>query len=153
MRVRYFQVDAFASGLFRGNPAGVCPLERWLPDDLLQAIAAENNQAETAFFVPEGDRFHLRWFTPEVEIDLCGHATLAAAHVLREELGFKGNVIAFRSQGGDLAVRLKSMEKREGRRFRRECRAWNWIFQRGRGGVFPRLPCWSRDCGAGLERC
>lgn len=78
-----YVVDAFASSLFRGNPAAVCPLESWLPDALLQSIAAENNLAETAFLVPEGPgNWHLRWFTPRVEVDLCGHATLASAFVL-----------------------------------------------------------------------
>jgi PhzF family phenazine biosynthesis protein len=83
MRIPLYQIDAFVTERpFTGNPAAVCPLEAWLPDDLMQAIAAENNLAETAFFVPEGDGYRLRWFTPTVEVDLCGHATLAAAHVL-----------------------------------------------------------------------
>jgi PhzF family phenazine biosynthesis protein len=77
-----YQIDAFAEGDFRGNPAAVCPLERWLPDTLLQMIAEENNLSETAFYVPEGEGFRIRWFTPTVEVDLCGHATLAAARVV-----------------------------------------------------------------------
>ena len=86
-RIPFYQVDAFAERPFAGNPAGVCPLETWLEDALMQRIAAENNLSETAFFVrrPDGD-FDLRWFTPEVEIDLCGHATLAAAKIVFERL-------------------------------------------------------------------
>ena len=79
MRIPLHQIDAFADGLFTGNPVAVCPLEEWLPDDVMQAIAAENNLSETAFFVPEGDGYRLRWFTPTTEVDLCGHATLASA--------------------------------------------------------------------------
>jgi len=79
MKLQYFEVDAFASKPFHGNPAGICPLERWLDDALMQNIAAENNLSETAFFVPRGDDYELRWFAPSVEIDLCGHATLASA--------------------------------------------------------------------------
>lgn len=102
-----YQVDAFADAVFTGNPAAVMPLDSWLSDDLLQAIAAENNLSETAFFVParngEAD-FDLRWFTPAVEIDLCGHATLASAHVLFEDLGFRGDRIRFSSRSGILTV-------------------------------------------------
>jgi PhzF family phenazine biosynthesis protein len=83
MRLPLYQVDAFASEVFSGNPAAVCPLDTWLPDATMAAIAAENNLAETAFFVPTGPaQYHLRWFTPEVEVDLCGHATLASAFVI-----------------------------------------------------------------------
>jgi PhzF family phenazine biosynthesis protein len=83
VRIPLYQVDAFATGQpFTGNPAAVCPLERWLPDAVMQAVAAENNLSETAFFVPEGDDYQLRWFTPTTEVDLCGHATLAAASVV-----------------------------------------------------------------------
>src|SRR5262252_841970 len=82
MELPIYQVDAFSSVVFRGNPAAVCPLEAWLPDETLQAIACENNLSETAFYVRQGDRYQLRWFTPTVEVDLCGHATLATAHVL-----------------------------------------------------------------------
>ncbi len=102
----FYQVDAFAEGVFSGNPAAVVPLPFWLPDATLAAIAAENNLSETAFFVPlGGDRgFHLRWFTPTFEIDLCGHATLAAAFVLFNELGFAGPRLRFDSQSGPLYV-------------------------------------------------
>jgi PhzF family phenazine biosynthesis protein len=103
-RVPYFEVDAFANKLFHGNPAGVCPLEKWLDDALMQSIAAENNLAETAFFVPRGDDYELRWFTPTVEIDLCGHATLASAFILFSELGRRGDSVRFHSQSGPLVV-------------------------------------------------
>lgn len=100
-----YQVDAFTNELFKGNPAAICPLTHWLPDEILQAIAAENNLAETAFFVEEEDKIILRWFTPTTEVDLCGHATLAAAHVLIEE-GYKGDSIPFFSpRSGFLPVR------------------------------------------------
>lgn len=100
-----YQVDAFAEGVFSGNPAAVVPLDTWLPDALLLAIAEENNLSETAFFVPlpEGG-YHLRWFTPSFEIDLCGHATLAAAWVLFNELGHQGGRIRFESKSGPLFV-------------------------------------------------
>jgi PhzF family phenazine biosynthesis protein len=103
-RIPYFEVDAFASKLFHGNPAGVCPLEKWLDDALMQSIATENNLAETAFFVPRGDDYELRWFTPTVEIDLCGHATLASAFILFSELGRRGDSVRFHSQSGPLVV-------------------------------------------------
>jgi PhzF family phenazine biosynthesis protein len=103
--IRYFQVDAFTSELFRGNPAGVCLLKHeWLPEDLMQRIAFENNQAETAFVLPQQKRFGLRWFTPTVEIDLCGHATLASAFVLFTECGWKEPVVEFESKSGILKV-------------------------------------------------
>ena len=82
MTLDYYQVDAFADRVFTGNPAGVVPLKRWLPAAVLQSLAMENGLSETAFFVPRGSAFHLRWFTPKMEVELCGHATLAAAHVL-----------------------------------------------------------------------
>lgn len=99
-----YQVDAFTDTLFAGNPAAVCPLSEWLPDDLLQKIAAENNLSETAFFVPKDDEFELRWFTPAVEVDLCGHATLAAAFVLMELLEPAREAVTFRTRSGRLAV-------------------------------------------------
>ncbi len=105
MQIPLYQVDAFTGQLFRGNPAAVCPLERWLADETLQAIAAENNLSETAFYVPDGSRYHLRWFTPAVEVDLCGHATLATAHVIldvRRETG--GSRVEFESKSGTLIV-------------------------------------------------
>jgi len=104
MKLRLYQVDAFASRLFEGNPAAVVPLETWLPDDLLQAIALENNLSETAFFVPRGQGFELRWFTPAAEVDLCGHATLASAFVLFEKLGCLQAAIAFQTRSGTLTV-------------------------------------------------
>src|SRR5579871_5626372 len=85
-RIPIYQVDAFASQVFSGNPAAICPLEKWLPDDQMQAIAGENNLAETAFFVKNGHGYGLRWFTPKVEVDLCGHATLASAFVIFNKL-------------------------------------------------------------------
>ncbi|HBX65204.1 MAG TPA: isomerase, partial [Balneolaceae bacterium] len=95
MKLPIYQADAFTSELFGGNPAAVIPLEEWLPDGVMQNIAAENNLSETAFFVEEGDSFRLRWFTPAVEVDLCGHATLATSHVLFEELGYEQPTINF----------------------------------------------------------
>ncbi len=77
-----YQVDSFTDTLFKGNPAAVCPLNTWLPDNIMQAIAAENNLSETAFFVGENGQYHLRWFKPQHEVELCGHATLAAAYVI-----------------------------------------------------------------------
>jgi PhzF family phenazine biosynthesis protein len=110
MRIPMYQVDAFASRLFTGNPAAVCPLDRWLDDATMQAIAGENNLSETAFYVPAGkDRFGLRWFTPTIEVDLCGHATLGTAHVvfeIRREV--TGDTVTFESRSGELRV------KREG---------------------------------------
>jgi PhzF family phenazine biosynthesis protein len=107
MKIPYFEVDAFASKAFQGNPAGVCPLNKWLDDALMQNIAAENNLAETAFFVPRGDDYELRWFAPSVEIDLCGHATLASAFILFSELGRSGNSVRFHSKSGPLVVSRK----------------------------------------------
>ena len=104
MQLPLYQIDAFASQVFRGNPAAVCPLESWLEDDVMQSIAAENQLSETAFFVREGDAFRLRWFTPTDEVDLCGHATLASAHVLFEELGYEGDELRFDTQSGRLVV-------------------------------------------------
>lgn len=107
MRISLYQVDAFAARAFEGNPAAVCPLESWLDDDLLQAIAEENNLSETAFFVPSDNGFRLRWFTPLTEVDLCGHATLASAHVLFEHLGHAGQAITFETRSGALTVKRK----------------------------------------------
>ncbi len=103
--IRQYQVDAFTSRPFAGNPAAVCPLASWLDDKLLQAIAEENNLSETAFFVPSAKGFRLRWFTPVTEVDLCGHATLAAAHVLFEILAYPDPAITFETNSGDLHVR------------------------------------------------
>lgn len=107
MNLKIYQVDAFTSNLFGGNPAAVCPLDRWLPDDLMQKIAMENNLSETAFFVEEGSAYHIRWFTPKTEVRLCGHATLASSHVLFNHLGFKQDILHFHSKSGHLEVSRK----------------------------------------------
>ena len=104
MRISYFQVDAFTAQTFGGNPAGVCVLGQWFSDDILQRVAAENNLSETAFFTHEADHYHLRWFTPTMEVDLCGHATLASAFVLFFELGYGGDQVRFESRSGTLAA-------------------------------------------------
>lgn len=111
MDLKLFQIDAFTSKLFGGNPAAVLPLDSWLPDATLQAIAMENNLAETAFFIPHkgvSADFDLRWFTPTLEMDLCGHATLAAAHVLSRHLGHRAECIRFMSKSGMLPVAVQS---------------------------------------------
>lgn len=103
--MKIFQVDAFAEKLFAGNPAAVCPLDQWLPDEQMQQLAMENNLSETAFFVKQDDgSYHIRWFTPGVEVALCGHATLASAYVLFNELGYEGDLIRFQSKSGELRV-------------------------------------------------
>src|SRR5664279_4653018 len=103
--ILYFEVLAFTARLFSGNPAGVCLLKKeWLSDELMQQIAAENNLAETAFVIERKDFFDLRWFTPTVEVDLCGHATLASAHVLFHHLGREGDSVRFQSRSGELRV-------------------------------------------------
>jgi PhzF family phenazine biosynthesis protein len=99
-----YQVDAFAGRIFSGNPAAVCPLESWLPDEQMQAIAAENNLAETAFFVRNGAGYKLRWFTPGVEVDLCGHATLATASVILNDLIPGERSVSFETKSGRLIV-------------------------------------------------
>lgn len=104
MKIRQYQVDAFTTRVFGGNPAAVCQLESWPEDELLQAIAAENNLSETAFFIKSEQGFHLRWFTPVVEVSLCGHATLATAHVIFEILGYAGHTITFETLSGILTV-------------------------------------------------
>lgn len=118
MRLPIYQVDAFADKVFRGNPAAICPLPQWLPEPTMQAIAAENNLAETAFFVREGGDYALRWFTPTVEVDLCGHATLGSAHIVfsflepqRERVGFrtfKAGTLNVVRQGDMLAMDFPS---------------------------------------------
>jgi PhzF family phenazine biosynthesis protein len=110
MKIKQYQVDAFATRAFEGNPAAVCLLESWLDDRLLQAIAEENNLSETAFFVPSEKGFNLRWFTPVREVDLCGHATLATAHVIFEILGYSKQVITFETRSGDLFVEKKGLQ-------------------------------------------
>jgi len=103
--MKIYQVDAFTDTLFAGNPAAVCPLDEWLPDELMQQLGMENNLAETAFFVKQDDgSYHIRWFTPTVEVALCGHATLASAYILFNELGYTDDVIRFQSKSGELIV-------------------------------------------------
>ena len=104
MRLPVYQIDAFTNRPFAGNPAAVMPLETWLPDGILQSIAAENNLSETAFFVAEGNGYRIRWFTPAVEVDLCGHATLASAFVLMTELRLGLAEVHFQSRSGELVV-------------------------------------------------
>jgi len=109
-----YQVDAFARSAFGGNPAAVCPLSDWLPDDVMQSIASENNLSETAFIIPASGNdadYEIRWFTPAIEVDLCGHATLASGCVLFEKRGFEGETLRFKSRSGLLEV------SREGDRF------------------------------------
>lgn len=107
MRLTIYQADAFTSRLFGGNPAAVVPLTSWIDDGLMQQIAMENNLAETVFFVPLKDGYHIRWFTPELEIDLCGHATLAASFILYRFLGYTEPVVRFHSKSGELLVTRK----------------------------------------------
>jgi PhzF family phenazine biosynthesis protein len=103
--MKIYQIDTFTDKLFGGNPAAVCPMEKWPADEILQKIANENNLAETAYYVKDNNGFHIRWFTPTVEVDLCGHATLASAYVLFQHEGFKENTIRFQSRSGELLVR------------------------------------------------
>ncbi len=105
MKIPIYQADAFTESLFGGNPAAVCPLKEWISDELMQKIASENNLSETAFFVKEGDVYGLRWFTPAAEVDLCGHATLATAHILFEELGYDKEEINFETKSGRLVIK------------------------------------------------
>jgi PhzF family phenazine biosynthesis protein len=104
MHIKLYQVDAFASRLFTGNPAAVCPLDHWIGEEQMQAIAMENKLSETAFFVVGESPLHIRWFTPTTEVELCGHATLASAHVLYKHLEYHNNLIQFDSQSGPLSV-------------------------------------------------
>lgn len=108
MNLKIYQVDAFTSQLFGGNPAAVVPLTEWLADDILQNIATENNLSETAFFLPIGEQYALRWFTPTAEVNLCGHATLATAHIIYKHLGYKKAQIQFSTHSGILAVEKTS---------------------------------------------
>lgn len=107
MVIPVYHIDAFADKKFQGNPAAVCILQSWLPDRVMQLIAQEHNLAETAFCVPYGSVWQLRWFTPEQEIDLCGHATLATAYVLLEQYGISGCQVTFHTQSGELVVLRK----------------------------------------------
>jgi PhzF family phenazine biosynthesis protein len=104
MRIPIYQVDAFSGRVFAGNPAAICPLDAWLSDEQMQAIARENNLSETAFFVPEGDGYRLRWFTPGVEVDLCGHATLATAFVIFRYIAPELSSVSFQTRSGQLVV-------------------------------------------------
>ena len=105
MKLKLWQVDAFASRPFEGNPAAIVPLESWLPDEKLQAIAEENNLSKTAYFIHEGgDKYALRWFTPTIEVDLCGHATLASAFVAINELATNSKEVTFSTRSGELKV-------------------------------------------------
>lgn len=108
MQIPIFQVDAFTDKTFGGNPAAVCPLEKWLPDDVMQKIAMENSVAETAFFIPANDGFEIRWFTPEIEMDLCGHATLATAHIIKRHMNFQNSSLKFYSKSGVLTVSVEN---------------------------------------------
>ena len=105
MKLPIYQIDAFTSQIFAGNPAAVCPLEEWLPEESLQKIASENNLSETAFFVPNNNGFDLRWFTPSTEVDLCGHATLASAYVVFRELAYRKSEVVFSTKSGELIVK------------------------------------------------
>ena len=107
MKLQLYQIDAFTDKIFGGNPACVVPLNDWLPDATLFKITQENAVAETAFFVYKGDKIHLRWFTPEIEMDLCGHATLATAHCLKSILNYPKDKIIFETLSGDLIVTIK----------------------------------------------
>ncbi len=107
MKLPLYQIDAFASRVFAGNPAAVCPLEAWLPDATMLAIAAENNLAETAFFCREKGGYRIRWFTPKVEVELCGHATLASGFLLLSHLTPDADTVVFESQSGPLRVARK----------------------------------------------
>jgi PhzF family phenazine biosynthesis protein len=107
MKLELYQIDAFTDTIFGGNPACVVPLKNWLPDSLLLKIAKENAVAETAFFVNNGATIHLRWFTPDIEMDLCGHATLATAHCLKTLLNYPKDTIVFKTLSGDLTVSIK----------------------------------------------
>lgn len=107
MQQKIYQVDAFSDEIFAGNPAAVCPLDEWLPETVMQNIAMENNLSETAFFVGEDQGYKLRWFTPKAEVDLCGHATLATAHVLYSHLHFADEQILFLTKSGELTVTKK----------------------------------------------
>lgn len=104
MTIPIYQADAFTQKVFGGNPAAVCPLDQWLPDNVMQQIAMENNLAETAFIVKEEKGYHIRWFTPTVEVALCGHATLASAHIFFNHLGYTNDEISFHSKSGWLKV-------------------------------------------------
>ncbi len=104
MKLKVYIANAFSTERFGGNPAAVVPLNEWLSESLMQQIAAQNNLAETAFIIPRGEDYSIRWFTPVVEVSLCGHATLASAHVLFEHLGYSKDDLTFHSKSGPLLV-------------------------------------------------
>lgn len=108
MKLELYQIDAFTDKTFGGNPACIVPLTDWLPDNILLKITKENAVAETAFFVDKGYKIHLRWFTPEIEMDLCGHATLATAHCLKSILNYPNDKIIFETLSGDLTVLVEN---------------------------------------------
>lgn len=110
MKLPLYQIDAFTNKIFGGNPACVVPLEKWLKDDVLLKIAQENAVAETAFFMKMGNNFHLRWFTPDIEMDLCGHATLATAHCIISELKLRNEKVIFETLSGKLSVEYKNSQ-------------------------------------------
>jgi len=120
MNIPVYHIDAFTGKVFSGNPAAVCPLNEWLNDSLLQAIAHENNLSETAFFVPVEGGFHIRWFSPVTEVDLCGHATLATAFVIFSHLSgsfqapASGKEIVFFSKSGELKVTMQNQDLKQG---------------------------------------
>jgi len=115
VKLTIYQVDAFANKVFEGNPAAICPLQEWLADDVMQNIAAENNLSETAFFVPTDIGYHIRWFTPVNEVDLCGHATLAAAQVIFQQFEKDKSELHFESKSGVLSVSKNSAARNAGR--------------------------------------
>lgn len=135
MKLPLYWIDAFTDRVFHGNPAAVIPLERWLDDAVLQRIAFENGLSETAYFVrTAGNQFRLRWFTPAVEVDLCGHATIASGHVLFNELGHSTDQVLFESRSGPLSVtRIVQMEN------------WSWISRPELPLTSPRLNSWHAD--------
>ena len=105
MKIPIYQVDAFTSKIFNGNPAAVCPLENWIDEDIMQKIAKENNLSETAFFIKNKNQFDIRWFTPVAELDLAGHPTLATAHVILKELKININTIIFKTKINDTKLK------------------------------------------------
>ncbi|MBF0432545.1 MAG: PhzF family phenazine biosynthesis protein [Fibrobacteria bacterium] len=108
MKIPFYQIDTFTDEMFKGNAAGVCPLEQWISDKLMLKISAENNLSETAFFVKENHTYHIRWFTPTTEVDLCGHATLASAYVLFNHLEYAHNKVIFASKSGTLTIKRQN---------------------------------------------
>ena len=139
MKLPLYQVDAFSSSVFGGNPAGVVPLDRWIDERTMLAIAAENNLAETAFFTRDGDGFAIRWFTPEVEIDLCGHATLASAHILFAKLEPGRDAVEFASKSGPLRV------SRDGDRLVLDFPVWTPVASAPPAGLFEAIGAEPRE--------